>query len=118
MPENGYSYCRKEKEIAEMYINFKNMKEDINELRKEVIGNGSGLKITVPLLEKSVKELTEIVKEHKTAVHGINKFLQEETGKKIGKEEMKKSTRWLIGTLIGIASTLAGLLFYLMVAKI
>lgn len=99
-------YCRKEKEIAEIYTKVKQME-------KVVMGNGQeGLAVSVPKLAQNVDRLGHSVDGLKKGVSGFLRYQQEQEGKADGKTEVRRRTRWIIGILIGLITTLMGSLIY------
>jgi len=105
--ETGHSsYCRKEKEIAEIYTDLKTVK-------KAVMGNGKdGLIITVPVLSQTVEKLDETVGGLQKGLSGFLRFQENLEGNHEGKVQAKRKSRWVIGLLVGALSTLVGLLIY------
>jgi hypothetical protein len=99
-------FCRKEKEIAEIHA-------DLQIIKKIVMGNGQeGLAVSVPKLSLNVDKLGKSVDGLKTGVNGFLKYQQAQEGKDAGKNEVKRRTRWIIGLMIGLITTLLGLLVY------
>ena len=113
---DSHTYCRKEKEIAEIHTTVKNMKEDVQELKKDVIGNGTGLKVTVPLLTLQVAQLNQNVERNNTLTSGVLKFKQELEGEDRGTSKEKRRSKWLIATLIGVVVTQLGMIITLIVS--
>lgn len=100
-------YCRKEKEITELYT-------DMKILKPIIIGNGKeGLAIAVPKLDKSVNDLQMTVINLDRNVDRLVNQQNKYEGEKSGKEEIRKRNRWIIGTLITLASMLMGTVGYL-----
>jgi hypothetical protein len=104
MSENGkhLAYCRKEKEIAEIYTK-------VNRIEKVVMdGNGNeALSTCVPKLSDNVETLTDrVIPDLKIAISGFHQFQSEQEGRHEGKESMRKRTRYIIGTLISVCSLL------------
>ena len=96
------SYCRKEKEIAEIYT-------DLKTIKKKVMGNGApGLDESVPRLADAVDRLEITVSNLDRNVDKIVKKQDVFEGERLGKEEMKRRTRWLVGILAGIIGVLIG----------
>ena len=100
------SYCRKEKEIAEIHTK-------LLQIEKVVMGNGQeGLATMVPKLSQSNDRLAKSIDGLKIGVSGFLKYQQEQEGMIDGKNEVRRRTRWVIGTLIGFITTLLGSLIY------
>ena len=97
------SYCRKEKEIAEMQTDLKNVK-------KAVMGNGKGLNVTVPLLSQTVEKLEGTVVGLQKGLSGFLKFQENLEGRQAGKAQVRKRTQWIIGTLVFVSVSLLGVL--------
>ena len=92
--EHSEKYCHKEKEIAEMQTDLKNIKI-------AVMGNGKGLNITVPLLSQTVERLEGTVDGLQKGLSGFIKFQENMEGQHIGRAEIRKRNRWIIGLLAG-----------------
>jgi len=77
------------------------MKATVEHLSREIDGNGSpGLAKTVPVLNKSVNELTGAVGELRTAVSGLAKFTESVKGAEEQKNKGFNQTLKVIGTVI------------------
>jgi hypothetical protein len=102
------SYCRKEKEIAEMHT-------DLRHIKRVVMGNGKdGLDTTVPILSDNVETLKEeTIPALRQGISAFLKFMNEEEGRQAGKAQIRRRTQWVIGTLAGITVSLLGLLIAL-----
>lgn len=93
-------YCRKEKEIAEMYTDLKTIKQ-------KVMGNGTpGLDVSVPRLATTVQNLEVAVSNLDRNVDKLVKKQDIYEGEKVGKAEVRRRTRWLVGILIGVITAL------------
>ena len=107
MRETHSGYCRKEKEIAEMYT-------DLRTVKKAVMGNGKGLNVTVPLLSQTVGKLEEeTIPSLQKGISAFLKFQNEQEGLQEGKAQIRKRTQWAIGVLVTITMGLLGLLITL-----
>ena len=100
------SYCRKEKEIAEIHT-------ELRIVKKAVIGNGDGLMVTVPKLAQSVDTLNTNVLRNNTLTSGVLRFKDEMEGRDIGKAEIRKGNRWVIGILVSVLVAMFGTLMFL-----
>ena len=97
-----HSYCRKEKEIAEIYT-------DLKTIKKKVMGNGSpGLDESVPRLADAVDRLEITVGNLDRNVDRMTKRQDIFDGERLGKEEIRKRTKWLVGILVGVILSLVG----------
>lgn len=99
-------YCRKEKEIAEMHTK-------LTRIEKIVMGNGKeGLDVQVPLILQTVGEMKGSLDGLKKGFRAFVQAQYEQEGRDAGKAEIRKRTRWTIGILIGLITTLLGSLIY------
>ena len=105
MPDPKHpTYCRNEKELGKL-------RAEVNTLNRTVMGNGQpGLMVTVPRLAESVERFEATAGEFATAVRGFHKFQADQLGQEKGKEIVRKRNRWLIGTVIAVLASVAGLL--------
>ena len=98
----SHEYCVKEAEIAEM-------KTEVRNLKKVIFSNGGpGLADTVPRLAQSVETFSDNVKCLTTGVNGLLRFQQTIEGERIGREQIRKRNRWVIGLLITATGVLTG----------
>lgn len=99
-------YCRKEREIAEIHT-------DLRTVKKVVMGNGKGLNVTVPVLAQTVEKLDETVDGLKKGLSSFLKFQENEEGRLIGKEQVKRWSRWAIALLVTINLGMLGVIITL-----
>jgi len=108
MANDNHVHCTKEAEIA-------GISSDVKTLKRIVMGNGQpGLSVTVPELTANVKELNNTIGTLATGVSGLLKFQENQMGIESGKEQIRKSNRWIIGTLLAIVSALLALIAILL----
>jgi hypothetical protein len=89
------------------------MHADLQTIKRIVMGNGQeGLAATVPKLTLVTDRLGKSVEGLKIGVNGFVRYQQEQEGKADGKTEVRRRTRWIIGILIGLITTLLGSLIY------
>ena len=89
--------CTKEREIDELY--------------HALNGNGKpGLKTTVAILDVTVKENTEAVKDLKTCISSLQKFQDETLGEIRATEKLKANQRWLVALLITSTIAIGGII--------
>jgi len=111
MTDDHSTYCRKEKEIAE--INIK-----VNRMEKVVMGgNGKGLIVSVPLLAQSVETLNKNVETNNTLTSGVLRFKNELEGEGKAKAASQKRVRWLIGIAVTINLGLLAILVTLILSR-
>lgn len=100
-------YCRKEKEITELYT-------DMKLLKPIIIGNGKeGLAVIVPKLDKSVNDLQLTMLNLDRNVDRLISQQNQYQGEKAGKEAIRKRNRWIIGMLVTVTLSLMGTVGYL-----
>jgi hypothetical protein len=100
-------YCQNEKEIIELHADMKIIKPII-------IGNGKeGLAVTVPKLDNSVNSLQMTMVNLDRNVDRLIKQQDIYEGERVGKAEIRKRNRWIIGILISLAMGLLGTVGYL-----
>ena len=97
-------YCKKESELGKL-------RAEVDTLKSAVMGNGQpGLMVTVPRLAESVERFEQTAGEFATAVRGFHQFQENQLGQEKGKETIRKRNRWLIGIIITVLATAAGVL--------
>jgi len=97
-----HPYCRKETEISEIHTKVKRMEKVLFD------GNGGEAFISsIPKLSQSVDMLnTKTIPDLQKGISGLLRFQSEEIGRDHGKEEIRRRTKWVIGTLITFCSLL------------
>lgn len=91
------------------------MYTDLKNVKKIVMGNGrEGLDVSVPRLADNVGKFELTVANLDRNVDKMTQRLDKYEGERVGKEEMRKRTRWIIGTLITVAVFLAGTIITLL----
>lgn len=105
---NNADYCRKEGEIAKM-------QNEIETIKGFVMGNGKdGLAVSVPKLADTVQDLRMTVANLDRNVDRVIGKQDHYEGEKKGKAIIRNRNRWIIGILITVATTLVGLLIFMM----
>lgn len=91
-------YCRKEKEIAEIYTKVSRMEKIVMD------GNGNeALFISVPKLSDSVETLNEkTIPDLQKGMSGFLKFQENMEGRHDGKEAAQRRFRWIVGLMVTI----------------
>jgi len=109
MPNDKPSHsCLRSQEFGELKTKVEDLTDDVGTLKKLVVeGNGNpALSVSVPKLSDAVEKLTPVVERLDNKVDELieDKALRE--GYRLGKEKVKKTNRWLIGTLIAFGGLL------------
>ena len=100
-------FCRKEGEIARMG-------NELATIKGFVMGNGKdGLAVSVPKLAETVQDLRMTVANLDRNVDRVIGKQDHYEGEKEGKRIVRNRNRWIIGILITVASTLIGLLIFM-----
>lgn len=82
----GEHDCIQEKELGEL-------RSSVNRFGKELFGNGKeGLSTTVPKLTVEVTNLKDSIDDLRTAISGLNKFMNEERG---SQSAFKNAAPWV-----------------------
>jgi hypothetical protein len=100
------NYCRKEKEIAEIYTDVQHLKRIVME------GNGGeALATCVPKLSQNVETLNNTtIPSLQKGISSFLKYQSEQEGKQEGKETVRRKNRWVIGLLVTAILALVGAL--------
>lgn len=103
------SYCRKEREIAEIHTKVERIEKVVMD------GNGNEpLATCVPKISQELETLNgKTIPALQVGISGFVRFMNEEEGRQEGKAQMRRRTQWVIGTLIFITTSLLGLLITL-----
>jgi tetrahydromethanopterin S-methyltransferase subunit B len=100
-------YCRKEAEIAKM-------QNELAMIKGFVMGNGKeGLAVSVPRLADNVQDLRMTVANLDRNLDKVVGKQDRYEGEKGGKEVIRKRNRWIIGILITVATTLIGVILFM-----
>ena len=100
--------CKQEAEIGKL-------RADVNQLLRAVMGNGQpGLIVTVPRLAETVESFEETARNFALTVSEMYEFQQKEIGRATGKAEIRRRTKWVIGILVTLSTSLLGTVVVLM----
>jgi len=100
-------YCRRESTIARL-------ENDVATIKVFVMGNGKdGLAVSVPKLADNVQDLRMTVANLDRNLDRVVGKQDRYEGEKGGKELIRKRNRWVIGILITLATSLLGVILFL-----